>query len=1745
MLDFTYSKDDDGNIVSKNIFDPLTGKFIETVTLSDEEREELNKPNSQFENISAGEVFEKTQTEKEQEPEASFAQDLQRIGLKTVFGPVQLASDLIVRPFSSDKEAYDKAANKWLQESQGKVLTAFGEDNISDVIDPNTGRIRSTDTIAGTVVNLGTYAVGGGVVFKALNKINQAKKLGTVGKLVVAEQVAEQALSNPNEGNIANLLSTLNIPIIDPALEYLSADEDDDVLLNRAKMSIASGVSGAVVGSLAKLGFSAFSIKKYSKEIFNKDPEELSHDIELPEVIGHMLKHEKAAQIQKPNKIVESTQKVSRDTNEGVIQALKQSENSLTGRVQWLKQRFFTSRGFFSKEAFKAKEIAVSSTKQLVSSGVHHARRLQRFIDDELLATKDETLANRVMEQLKNKSLRNLPDEEKIKRIVDSGLSEDIAIEIVSARSIIDDLSNYIVDNNVTTEGVREAIQNNIGSYVTRSYRLYDDPTYVPSNSVKEEAIDSIAQGLGAKLSPEEFNRSKPKLLEEAEEKVKEILDVGEVANLNDYISRIRAINKKVFVKRKDISPEIRKLMGEVTSPTETISLTIQKLANITENYKFYNKLNQLGGSVPANPVAYKQSLKQARDQLEESAEFKELKEQLDIIIPKGTLFRLNDKETGSFISINEKNVGKEIRVKVRDSETGELLDDIREISLEEAKKGFIPKSKVVKKVADEIYVKKYNGTMTSDTYLKTKKSDVFNTQIAGTNSEIDGLFTTPELARAINDLEDTHFFWGFFKNGFKQNELGRYLSGAKGLSQQMKTVYDHTTHLRNALGGYQFGLANGINPLTQGKFNQAALWNEIFEGNNRIFDAYYERLQGLGVINTSVRARETRAMLDIASEARGPDVLARKIESLSKKYPTAKLIRKPEQIYMATDDFFKMNAFAAELSSLKKSKPNAPLQQLEEEAAEIVRNTLPNYDRVTQGVKALREAPIGNFVSFPAEIIRTSYHIVRQGTKEAVEGFSTGNVALRNRGMQRLVGFTALNSAWFGTGYLGSKALGLTDKENQSYQTLLETKFDDNRNKVILNIGGRFYNMSPTYINSYNIFQDAALNIHQELAEGRFKGETLSKRLGDATIGALSAVIQPFTEEAMFIETMGDIYTAIKDEQGRTPAGKQIIKDSNDPWSIAWGSLTHAGKQFTPGFVTDFKKFGEALFEVPDPYTGQKRSFGARSVEMLSGLNFTEFNPENRFIRKAREYNRLKNYARTKPTARFGKKSDDYFGEYTNYTAKKFEAAQNFYRNVQAMQDLGFSDRRIVTLMEKAGLTSRSENKLMLKGKFSADTLTKRQKIDMIGKLKNEGEENPSKLIQDFLNFANRLNLSAEGNEAREAMNQEIFKQMSADEFRKNFKKGGEVDVPDAKKEPDERVDRMTGLPYNIQAGTLGIDQEDPEKRLLSNTGGMLLARLKKTRQRKTVGGQILKLFFKDVMTPVKKVGRGSEAKIIPDPEKPTVVRTTEELTEQLNPRVQRAIENVDAQSITPIPGSFVDEKSVRYKGEGFKKMLEGQGVDIDLDLGNYVIMGKVGKDVTDKTFQNLLISARTSKKFTEGVNKPLAKVNIYDAEDLTIDQMKKNYRDNTGIKTQPMQIETNLVQPELFKIIVGGVEKRLDHPIVTIQSSAAKMKQLGFKTDHGYALDVQFVGPVKMTRLTKRDKKGKIPQPNLRPETVGTIKKGRIIGQIKTSSGKIHDLYDYIEVDATPSLGKDVTIKEKFYRGGKVQRALLNARR
>ena len=73
------------------------------------------------------------------------------------------------------------------------------------------------------------------------------------------------------------------------------------------------------------------------------------------------------------------------------------------------------------------------------------------------------------------------------------------------------------------------------------------------------------------------------------------------------------------------------------------------------------------------------------------------------------------------------------------------------------------------------------------------------------------------------------------------------------------------------------------------------------------------------------------------------------------------------------------------------------------------------------------------------------------------------------------------------------------------------------------------------------------------------------------------------------------------------------------------------------------------------------------------------------------------------------------------------------------------------------------------------------------------------------------------------------------ADTFQSGFKKGGEVIIPNAPLEPDERIDKVTGQPYNQQAGSAFMDETDPLK-VMMNSGGFPGA----PRQKYVIGGTV-----------------------------------------------------------------------------------------------------------------------------------------------------------------------------------------------------------------------------------------------------------------------------------------------------------------
>ena len=193
-----YTVDPETQTTSKFIFDPETN----TSSFEEVSAEELAK-----------EALESTSTTKQlpvyptatDTTEPSLGTDIKRVALSTLEAPFELASDLLVRPFANDKKQYDIDTDKKFKSVKESLLSLIGDDTekeIAEVLD-ETGKTRTPDTFTGQVLDVGTYLIGGGLIFKGLGKVT---KLGKATRGVVAEQTTEQLLTDPDY-NMANLRS--------------------------------------------------------------------------------------------------------------------------------------------------------------------------------------------------------------------------------------------------------------------------------------------------------------------------------------------------------------------------------------------------------------------------------------------------------------------------------------------------------------------------------------------------------------------------------------------------------------------------------------------------------------------------------------------------------------------------------------------------------------------------------------------------------------------------------------------------------------------------------------------------------------------------------------------------------------------------------------------------------------------------------------------------------------------------------------------------------------------------------------------------------------------------------------------------------------------------------------------------------------------------------------------------------------------------------------------------------------------------------------------------------------------------------------------------------------------------------------------------------------------------------------------------------------------------------------------------
>jgi RNA polymerase sigma factor (sigma-70 family) len=160
---------------------------------------------------------------------------------------------------------------------------------------------------------------------------------------------------------------------------------------------------------------------------------------------------------------------------------------------------------------------------------------------------------------------------------------------VARMRSHIDALSARLIANGASQNDLSLTILDNLGTYVTRSYQIFDDPNWPSkvSKQVRQDAFDYLKQ------LPENQGKS--------DHEIKLIINRMLTAKSEDSPMSLlsgHTLGHKdlsIFQKRQDIPEPIRKLWGEYTDVYVNYERSITKMAHLAASHEFLTDALQAG----------------------------------------------------------------------------------------------------------------------------------------------------------------------------------------------------------------------------------------------------------------------------------------------------------------------------------------------------------------------------------------------------------------------------------------------------------------------------------------------------------------------------------------------------------------------------------------------------------------------------------------------------------------------------------------------------------------------------------------------------------------------------------------------------------------------------------------------------------------------------------------------------------------------------------------------------------------------------------------------------------------------------------------------------------------------------------------------------------------------------------------------------------------------------------------------
>lgn len=690
-------------------------------------------------------------------------------------------------------------------------------------------------------------------------------------------------------------------------------------------------------------------------------------------------------------------------------------------------------------------------------------------------------------------------------------LPEEIRPFVFQMRGAIDSLSKELIGSGYVTPEQAMTIEENLGSYANRSYRLFNEKGYKPSPEDRIAATKYLAdmyikQLAKAKAGMLTLNQIETEAIELAKKDIETIL----AKNVNPYFRKGDSRDTGILKERKDIPEPIRRLMGEYTDPATVFIMTVAKQAALKSSSQYLTGLRNTG---------------------------------------LGSIFFEKD-------------------------------DPSR--------------------------------PMSHSVEIATEGSEAKN--------PLGGLFTTPEIAEAINSVDPT------------VNDLTNAWMKVVGAVRWGKTVGSVVTQMKNFLSNIGFAVMNGLVFTGEnGKALSGAAKYYKGEWKGAELDELAQKAMSLGLVNQSVGMSELRQMLGSGDIHNIAVELAVTGKSGKAKNWIGKAIGGLNKSYQLSDDFWKVYAYMNERELLSGAMFGTKYDNLSSdqqasvdiEASERVKNTWPTYDRVWEGAKYVSQrAPIfGNFVSFQAESVR----VLGNTVKLAVNDMKSDNPEFQAMGYKRLAGMITYVTLRSAITYAAAHAAGLGVAG-------LMGMFDDDEEKVkeegIKNALPGFMRTSDLLVipqgekGKFTVFDLSSLDPYgvvfkslNAMTEGR-EG-IVGDKMEPGIAAAMAEFMSGFLEPEMTFKTMISIANNTNEKTG----GKIFMEDDSRAQAFL-ESAKYAADQLKPstiGFIErlmgDNKAAEFSAAVGARPYeVDLTRSFGR--IMATNGKNFEDI---------IREYNRVK----------------------------------------------------------------------------------------------------------------------------------------------------------------------------------------------------------------------------------------------------------------------------------------------------------------------------------------------------------------------------------------------------------------------------------------------------------------------------------------------------------------------------------------